>query len=114
MLQHVHAPPAKAKKQVKKQAAPREELSAVHVPASAEMPANMPATGVIAVEGGAGQLELRHSSGLSDEKRASNGVLLDHGEKVEILVQDTLDNVQFFYVKVGRKKGWIQSKYVTV
>ena len=39
-------------------------------------------------------------------------MLVGHGEQVDILISDVAEYIDFYYVRIGRKKGWIQAKYV--
>ena len=76
-------------------------------------PSDVPKHGIVQLEGASdAPVELRHTSTASVEAKAFNGVLVGHGEQVDILISDVAEDIDFYYVRIGRKKGWIQAKYV--
>ena len=74
----------------------------------------MPKHGITQLEGASdAAAELRHTSTTSVEAKAFNGALVGHGEQVDILISDVAETegIASYYVRIGRKKAWIQAKY---
>ena len=59
-----------------------------------------------------GITELRTRATLDGSAKDFNGAMVSKDDEVQILLSETTEGIEFYYIMVGRKRGFIRAEYV--